>query len=242
MTHIYIRFIKLGNIELDDYLMIYQNQNQAHDALGFDIFTKTFINTPKFSKMDEYFNQIISENFNIGLKYNVQYMGESYELYLTNAKHDSNLIKFYLVADYELLNFILKEIFDKINKLNFEDKMKHELFNNHELKISISSIIRILIDNKNHDKYKEILLERFKNYIPASDTYKIAAIYINDYDTIYIKYNSLNELYYKIIKYNFNFLKQILKYDYDANDTIEVNLKNITNSKYLKKSFDIIIY
>jgi len=244
-----IIIINKEKFTLDDYYLL--KEKDIHYDLLLDKYDLHFKNNFfRSQEEDNWFEEQLYDDYLLIIKFDVNYLGHNYKLYFAIDKEDKQGLRFILdktIENNDTFYASINNLVNKLNKQNLSNILNHKLFTNNIYEITEinSNIINDLVITKQKDKLKQVLLDEFQ-YFRSTDlfTNKIAQIHTssNESDYIFIKYYDLNELYYKIVSNNFDYLFTFMKYDFDKNISIEENLKNIINDRYFSKTLDIKIY
>ncbi|MGX7589144.1 chorismate-binding protein [Candidatus Vidania fulgoroideorum] len=209
-----IKTFKINNIDI-----VYNNINFCKDFFSFRSIKKRYISLYfKFSNIifnDKKINNIITKGYNNYIKLkglNICYFG--YESSSFFKKRD----KFNILSKIILLKPFKRIIFDKIlNYIFFIYKIKN---NKNEIKKSIIEIynfFKISTKKKNKKikvkiKYNNNYTENFKKIKKLILSGEIMQIQLGCKYLIKNKILNINNLYYKIIKYNINELSYLFSY------------------------------
>ena len=148
----------------------------------------------------------------------------------------------------------IAEYFRAIDKLDTVSKIKHFIFKEgtHTIDTVNSLSLFIAIKNKSFKDVRKILLEKFAEKMD-SDEYEMDVLKIgeflatgtcgdyNDY-SIFIKYRSEEELFYKIVYHLFDRLIIFLQEEYERTLTIEENMRKICFDRHFCLNKDVKIY
>lgn len=247
-----IKLDKRRHLNLNDYFLL-KERNLHCDLLldDFDFFY--FNNKNKGKEVEKYFDELIKKNYILAFTYTIDLSDNNFLFFLTIHKEQSNY------CDSVILNInnkqnettryikkIISSFINNLNKLPLDRRLQHKVFINYFYKLEEinSNTINELIKNQEKISLEKKLLEYYQYYdtYQNSNNFKIAKFITIKDKFIYIKYNTINELYYKLIYFNFDKLYIYLLKSFNNKISIDENFKIMCLDNTFCMSLEITVY
>jgi len=102
-----------------------------------------------------------------------------------------------------------------------------------------NEIIYNLIKSNEKDSLRKFLLNKYFSLSKLMFNMKIAQIYFSTNEYKYIRYDKINDLYYKIVLHNFDYFFEKLSENYNENKTFDENMNCLFEDTNFCKSLNI---
>ena len=142
----------------------------------------------------------------------------------------------------------IAEYFAAIDKMDTVSKIRHFIFKEgtHTIDTVNSLSLFLALKNNSFNDVRRILLEKFADKLDSDDheidILKIGEFLNNNDDSVFIRYRSEEELFYKIVYHLFDRLIIFLQEEYERTLTVEENMRKICFDRHFCLNKDVKIY